>query len=46
MSLRILWTEDELIVVLDLYFKLPFGKLHRNNPEVKALVNVPNSATQ
>lgn len=40
MSLRILWTEDELIVVLDLYFKLPFGKLHRNNPEVKALARL------
>lgn len=34
-----LWTDDEMIIVLDLYFKLPFGRLNRNTPEVKALAN-------
>lgn len=34
------WTDDEMIVVLDLYFKLPFGKLNKRTPEVKALANL------
>jgi putative restriction endonuclease len=29
-----LWTREELILVFNLYLKLPFGKLHRNTPEV------------
>ena len=29
-----LWTRDELILAINLYCKLPFGKLHSNNPEV------------
>lgn len=37
---RNLWTEDEMIIVLDLYFKLPFGRLNRNTPEVKELANL------
>ncbi|NHB67508.1 HNH endonuclease [Perlabentimonas gracilis] len=29
-----LWTRDELILAINLYCKLPFGKLHRHNPQV------------
>jgi putative restriction endonuclease len=29
-----LWTRDELILAINLYCKLPFGKIHRNNPEI------------
>lgn len=29
-----LWTRDELILAINLYCKLPFGRLHRLNPEV------------
>lgn len=32
--MRRLWTREEYIVTLSLYFQLPFGKLHRSNPEV------------
>lgn len=32
-----LWTRDEYIVVLNLYYKLPFGKLNRGTKEVKEL---------
>ncbi len=35
-----LWTDDEMIVVLELYFKLTFGRLNRNTPEVKALAQL------
>lgn len=35
-----LWTRDELILAINLYCKLPFGKLHRNNPEVIHLANL------
>ena len=31
------WTRDEYIVVLNLYYKLPFGKLNRGTKEVKEL---------
>ena len=31
------WTRDEYIVVLNLYYKLPFGKLNRRTKEVKEL---------
>lgn len=31
------WTREELILTVNLYCKLPFGKLHRLNPEVIAL---------
>lgn len=33
------WTRDELIVAFNLYCKLPFGRLHRGNPEIIALAN-------
>ena len=32
-----LWTREELIIAINLYCKLPFGKLHRNNPDVLRL---------
>lgn len=34
-----LWTREELILAINLYCKLPFGKMHRNNPEVIWLAN-------
>ena len=32
-----LWTREELILAINLYCKLPFGRLHANNPEIIAL---------
>jgi putative restriction endonuclease len=29
-----LWTREELILAINLYCKLPFGRLHRSNPEI------------
>lgn len=29
-----LWTRDELILAINLYCKIPFGKIHKSNPEV------------
>lgn len=40
MAARNLWTDDEMVVVLDLYFKLPFGRLNKNTSEVKALAKL------
>ena len=37
---RILWTDDEMILALDLYFKLPFGRLNHTTPEVIDLANM------
>lgn len=34
------WSREEMIVVLDLYFKLPFGRLNRTTPEVKELATL------
>ena len=31
---RILWTKDELIIALSLYFKIPFSKLVEKNPKI------------
>jgi putative restriction endonuclease len=31
---QILWSREELILAVNLYCKLPFGRLHRLNPEV------------
>ncbi|MEQ9437919.1 MAG: HNH endonuclease [Cyclobacteriaceae bacterium] len=31
---RRLWTREELILAINLYCKIPFGKLHRGNPEI------------
>ena len=35
-----LWTKDELILALNLYLKLPFGKLHSRTPEIIHLANL------
>lgn len=35
-----LWTREELILAINLYCKLPFGKLHRLNPQVVHLSNL------
>ena len=35
-----LWTRDELILAINLYCKLPFGRLHRLNPQVINLANL------
>lgn len=35
-----LWTREELILAINLYCKLPFGKLHKNNPDVIHLANL------
>lgn len=31
------WSEQELLMAMNLYCRLPFGKLHQHNPEIKAL---------
>ena len=44
---RRLWTREELILALNLYLKLPFGKLHHGTPEIIHLAQIlgrtPNS---
>ena len=35
-----LWTKDELILAINLYCKLPFGKLHSHNPEIIKLAHL------
>lgn len=44
---RRLWTREELILALNLYLKLPFGKLHHGTPEIIHLAHIldrtPNS---
>ena len=35
-----LWTRSELILTINLYCKLPFGKLHSRNPEIIELANL------
>ncbi len=35
-----LWTRDELILAINLYCKLPFGRLHRHNPEIINLASL------
>lgn len=34
------WTRDELIIALNLYLKLPFGKLHAGNPDIIHLAHI------
>ena len=34
------WTRDELILAINLYCKLPFGKMHSTNEEVKKLASL------
>jgi len=35
-----LWTRDELILAVNLYCKLPFGKMHKDNPGIIALSTI------
>lgn len=35
-----LWTREELIIVFNLYLKLPFGKMHTRTPEVIEIANL------
>ena len=37
---RNLWTRDEMILVLNLYLKLPFGKMDSRNPDVIRLAGI------
>lgn len=37
---RRLWTREELILTLSVYFQLPFGRLNHTTPEVKELAKV------
>lgn len=34
------WTREELILAFNLYCKLPFGKIHIRNPEIKELASI------
>lgn len=36
------WTKNELILAFALYLKLPFGKLHRNTPQIIELAAIIN----
>lgn len=40
MAERRLWTREELILALNLYLKLPFGKLHSSTPEIVHLASM------
>jgi putative restriction endonuclease len=35
-----LWTKEQCILALNLYSKIPFGQMHRTNPEVKELAEL------
>ena len=35
-----LWTREEMILALNLYLKLPFGKMDSRNPQVKRLAEI------
>ncbi len=35
-----LWTRDELILAVNLYCKLPFGKMHKGNPDIIQLAGL------
>ena len=37
-----LWTREELIIAINLYFKIPFGRLHSRNPQVIELAELLN----
>ena len=36
------WTHDELLVGFNMYCRIPFGKIHRTNPEIVALAKILN----
>jgi len=35
-----LWTREELLLALNLYYKIPFGQFHQHNPKVINLANL------
>lgn len=35
-----LWTKDELVLAINLYCKIPFGRMHRSNPDVIRLAKI------
>lgn len=35
-----LWTRNELIIAINQYCKIPFGKIHNRNPEIIGLANI------
>lgn len=37
-----LWTRDELILTMNLYWKIEFGKYHKGHPEVRKLAQIIN----
>jgi putative restriction endonuclease len=37
---RKLWTRNELIIAINQYCKMPFGKIHHSNPEIIALAEL------
>jgi putative restriction endonuclease len=37
---RKLWSREELILVFNLYLKLPFGKMHTRTPEIVEMANL------
>lgn len=37
MAERIRWTRDQQLIALRLYMRMPFGRLHRRNPEIITL---------
>jgi putative restriction endonuclease len=40
MAEKKIWSREELILALNLYLKLPFGKLHSKTPEIIHLANI------
>jgi len=42
MAKRKLWTREELILAINLYCKIPFGKLHKTNPDIIKLASIIN----
>lgn len=36
------WTNDELILALNLYYKIPFSKIHYSHPEINNLSKIMN----
>ncbi len=36
---RLNWTRDQLLVAFNLYFRIPFGRMHGKNPEIIQLAN-------
>ncbi|WP_341226142.1 HNH endonuclease signature motif containing protein [uncultured Arcticibacterium sp.] len=34
------WTKEELILAFNLYLKIPFGKMHKHNPDIIVLANL------